>query len=250
MIAIRLPFAALLLLVLPLWAGCARAPIPTTRHAAIAPCTEACTEATPSPPLVVLLPGFGDAGEAYAERGVVAAIQRAHPEVDVVTVDASFRYYSGLQIVQRLRDDILRPAREAGARRIWIVGTSMGGLGALLVAERHPELVDGVILIAPYLGRRRTSDRIRASGGLARWSPPAASRQRYDEELWVFLQQQAREPEGFPIFLAYGEDDGGAPSFAVLGDTLPADRVVIRPGEHGWTTWVRLWGELVQRWTP
>jgi len=238
----RLPLAALVLLSL----GCARAPIPTTLHSAALPSTADAA----APPLVVLLPGFGDAGEVYAERGVVAMIQRAHPDVDVVTVDARFRYYTGLQIVERLRDDVLRPARRAGARSIWLVGTSMGGLGALLVAERHPELVDGLILIAPYFGSRRTLDRIRASGGLSTWSPPAAARQRYDEELWVFLQRRARQPEGFPIFLAYGADDGGVPSFAVLGAALPESCVVVRPGAHGWTTWVRLWSELVQRWTP
>ncbi len=33
----------------------------------------------------------------------------------------------------------------------------MGGIGALLTVEKYPDDVDGIILIAPYLGRRRSA---------------------------------------------------------------------------------------------
>lgn len=61
--------------------------------------------------------------------------------------------------------------RRPGHDHVWVLGVSMGGLGALHYTQQHPDRVDGVIALAPYLGRRRLVAEIRDAGGLARWTP-------------------------------------------------------------------------------
>lgn len=196
---------------------------------------DAAASARPST-LLVLLPGRGDLGEDYTRHGFVA---RAHAEldVDVVTVDAHFGYYSDRTIRERLHDDILAPAR-GRYEHIWLLGISMGGIGALLTAEKYPDDVDGIILIAPYLGRRRTIKAVMHAGGLAKWQPPA--KLAWDERLWAWMKTTDT-----PIYLAYGTEDFGARAHAVLAAALPKDHVLTRPGEHSWATWTPLFERLL-----
>ena len=55
---------------------------------------------------------------------------------------------------------------EAGYENIWLLGISMGGLGTLLYASEYPEQVDGVVLLAPFLGDRSAIETIVATGPL------------------------------------------------------------------------------------
>jgi pimeloyl-ACP methyl ester carboxylesterase len=187
--------------------------------------------------LLVLLPGRGDAGEDFARHGFVDAALRSQFDVDVVTVDAHFGYYRKRTLPLRLHEDVLAPNR-ARYDEIWLLGISMGGIGALLTAQRYPSEVDGVILIAPYLGRKRTLGAIEAAGGLERWQPP--KHPSWDEGLWAWIKQ--KRPT---IYLAYGTEDFGARAHALLANELPKDHVFTRAGEHKWTTWTPLFESLL-----
>ncbi|MBK8241052.1 MAG: alpha/beta hydrolase [Deltaproteobacteria bacterium] len=204
-------------------------PIGTHPHPAGSP-------AAASRTLLVLLPGRGDLGEDYARHGFVA---RAHAEagVDVITVDAHFGYYADRTIRERLHEDVLAPAR-GRYEHIWLLGISMGGIGALLTAEKYPDDVDGLLLIAPYLGRRRTIEAVMRAGGLAKWQPPADL--AWDERLWAWMKSTDT-----PIYLAYGTEDFGARAHVVLAAALPKDRVLTAPGEHAWTAWTPLFDRLL-----
>ena len=108
-------------------------------------------ERAPSRILVLMFPGVGDEGETYVDHGFVQLLQ-ADREVDVVTVDAHRQYFAGRTLLARVEKDVLVPARRRGYTRIWIVGISMGGVGALLTARHFENDIDGLILFAPYLG--------------------------------------------------------------------------------------------------
>jgi pimeloyl-ACP methyl ester carboxylesterase len=204
-------------------------PIGTHPHPASSP-------AAGSRTLLVLLPGRGDLGEDYARHGFVA---RAHAEagVDVITVDAHFGYYADRTLRERLHEDVLAPARSR-YENIWLLGISMGGIGALLTAEKYPDDVDGILLIAPYLGRRRTIETVMRAGGLEKWQPPVDL--AWDERLWAWMKSTDT-----PIYLAYGTEDFGARAHVVLAAALPKDRVLTAPGEHAWTTWTPLFDRLL-----
>ena len=121
--------------------------------------------------LVIMLPGAGDRVGIYDERGFVAAMRDSGMDVDMLEVDAHYRYYKTRTLLERMDKDVLAPNRGA-YEEIWVVGISMGGLGALLTAMTFPEDIDGLVLIAPYMGRRKVLEQIADAGGLAKWQPP------------------------------------------------------------------------------
>jgi pimeloyl-ACP methyl ester carboxylesterase len=135
---------------------------------------------------------------------------------------------------------VLQPARRQGYKQIWVVGASMGGLGALIIASRLPELVDRVVLLSPYLGPNSLIRDIEAAGGPARWKPTDLS-DPY-QRIWQWLQKyrEAGAPMP-PMLLGFARQEGMAPNHRVLAQLLPADHVFEVDGKHGWEAWRSLW---------
>jgi pimeloyl-ACP methyl ester carboxylesterase len=222
----------------------------------------ACALSSPTPPmrslrsvetgpggaegLVVLLPGLGGGPWRFRDNGVMTAIQ-GETGYDVVAPRAHFGFYRHFTVIERLHEDIIGPARVAGYRKLWLVGVSMGGFGALMYAEEHPERVAGVFVVAPFLGEGAVLDEIRRTeGGLAHWEPGdlaamAEGRPRKSREVWAWIKRQLYGPAPrVPIYLAYGRDDRSAEDHALLGRELPEDHVVTRAGGHKWKVWRHL----------
>ena len=197
-----------------------------------------------APGLLVLLQGAGDRLGCFAEHGLVELALDSTLDVDVLELDAHFGYYRSLTLVERLEQDVLRPCRER-YRDIWLVGVSMGGLGALLTASAQPELVDGVVLISPYLGRRRLIREIDEGGGLATWEAPAdAALWRWDLETWKVLQRLCLAPQsGDPeLLLLHADEDLSPRAHQLVAAALPSERVITLPGQHDWKAWAELFG--------
>ncbi|MBZ5710857.1 alpha/beta hydrolase [Nannocystis pusilla] len=185
--------------------------------------------------VAILLQGHGDAPQRFIDHGFVALLEAAG--VDVVLADAHSGYYADRTAEARIYEDIVAPARAAGYARVWLVGISMGGMGALWTTSMHPGAVDGVVLLAPYLGRRRTLRAIEKVG-VAAWQPPAEPG-KWDQEIWRWLKQ-ASVTQNPPIYLGYGIHDGDRGRM-MLGQLLPREHVFTRPGGHDWQTWTELW---------
>lgn len=200
---------------------------------------------TPGRPetLVVLLPGYGDTARDFDRHGLIDAMRRAGVDADVVAVAAHHGYHARRRLIDRLAQDVIGPARRRAYRHIWVAGISMGGMRALLAAQRFPE-VEGVVVLSPYLGSHPTTMRIHGAGGLRRWTPPTI-RGDPTTELWRWLKA-ARARGTPPVYLAYGAQEHWR-GIAVLAEALPADHVVVAPGGHAWTTWRRAWPELLAR---
>jgi pimeloyl-ACP methyl ester carboxylesterase len=159
----------------------------------------------------------------------------------VTAVDAHVGYYAGGAVAGRLEDDVVIPARRAGYRRVWLAGISMGGLGALIYADRYPGGVDGIFLIAPYLGEAEAAESVRAAGGLERWRPPPVTREEmeFSERIWAAAREVV--VGGTVVVLAFGTDDALAPQHEILAEALPEDRVDRLPGGHEWRPWLQAW---------
>jgi pimeloyl-ACP methyl ester carboxylesterase len=195
--------------------------------------------------LVVFLPGRGDRPEDFEGRGFLAAARAAGMSADVLAVDAHLEYYRRRMIVDRLWSDVVLPARARGYRRLWFVGISLGGLGSLALAQRHPDAAAGILAIAPYLGEPDLVREIEAAGGLARWSgDPSAPELR---GLWGWLRGYATGAERPPLWLAYGEADRYAYGHRLLASALPEGHVLAGSGGHDWTAWTPLWPQILAR---
>jgi pimeloyl-ACP methyl ester carboxylesterase len=200
----------------------------------------------PSRCVMVFLPGFGDSAESYAEHGFIDALRARGLMVDTVETEATFGYYANRTVLTRLREDVLPPIRAKGYEQIWIVGTSMGGMGALLLATRERENLAGVVLIAPYLGDATTLQEIDGAGGLASWHPERVASDDYQRLVWLYLQGLTARPDARPaLYLAGGDADKLRYGIQILSRSLPADRVFRTEGTHDWGPWSVLWAHFL-----
>lgn len=198
--------------------------------------------------LLVLLPGLGDSENDFVDRGFVAAVHARNLDVDTIAANATLGYYAKQTLVDRVRTDILEPARAKGYAQIWIAGISMGGLGALLTAKAEKDIT-GVVLIAPYLGTDDVQKEIAAAGGVARWQPaPPPPNEDYNRELWRWLKATTEKPDSTPsIYLAAGDEDRLSAGHKLLSAVLPAERVFRTKGKHDWGPWSVLWADFLDR---
>lgn len=197
--------------------------------------------------LVVLLPGRRDRPEDFGRAGFPETAARAGAQVDMVAVNAHLGYYLKNLIVDRLHEDVIAPARQR-YERIWLVGVSVGGAGALAYASRHPENVDGVVLLAPFLGQEQVIGEVDAAGGLRGWKPPEPlAPDDYQRQLWAWLSRYANGSQGqIPLYLGFGTRDSFARANGLLAEVLPPERVFTVPGGHNWKVWRALWADFVR----
>lgn len=211
----------------------AREPMPTLSYPAspsLAPC------------LLVLLPGRYDRVGDFERRGFIDDLRRAEIAADGMAVDAHLGYYRRATILDRLRADVVEPARAKGYAAVWLVGISMGGTGAILYDLNHPGEVEGLFLIAPFLGDEAIVEEVGASGGIRGWNDAGGAGKPFERDLWRWARSVASgEPAARPVLLGYGTGDAFAPAHRLLADVLPPERVFAEVGGHDWSPWRAAW---------
>ncbi len=214
--------------------------------------------------LFVFLPGNGDSPQTFWKKGLVQAVRARKLPVDVIAVDAHIGYYMQGTIFERLKQDVIEPAKARGYRRIWLVGNSLGGYGSISYARLHPEDITGVILLGPFLGDRKIIQEIRESGGLAAWEPgelPQNGKENWEKQLWKWLKDGSQQKDFWlwvrdcdeesscpaRIYLGYGKRDRFAPGQKLLAESLPVQDVIVIDGGHNWSTWKQLWEMILDK---
>lgn len=199
--------------------------------------------------LVIVLPGRADDLAAMQRSGMAEAVQSAWPDADVILTALSLDYYMQGRAPQRLHDEIVAPARTHGYREVWLAGASMGGMGSLLYDQAYPGEMDGLVLLAPYLGEQPLLKEIAEAGGITQWQagPPAAiNADNFQRELWRHVQGWSREPEkARNVWLAYGDNDRLRKAMPLLIPALDPDQVLVRDGGHDWDVWSAATAEIL-----
>lgn len=196
--------------------------------------------------LLVLLPGVGIAPEDFAHHGFVQAAQDRGAAVDVAAAGPDLDLYLDKTIVADIHGAIVAPAMASGHRRVWFLGISLGGMGALLYARAHGVAVEGVILLAPFLGTPGMVAEVVRAGGLAAWQPGDIAPNDSERKLLDWLKCRTAALPGPPaLYLGYGRDDRFAEGHAMLAQQLPPARVFLTDGGHDWDTWTRLWRQIL-----
>jgi len=247
----RLRTAAGALLVGLLLSGCGFLPRPTIVPMAMQTERSAC--GGPVRTLLVFLPGAGSFPEEFVQEGFVQEVRRRGIAADMLLVDAHRGYYNERSILERLERDVIAPARSQGIDAIWLVGISLGGLGALLHEQASPGQVKGLVVLAPYLGEESVIREVAQAGGLAAWkrAAPGAADAAFDVRLWRWLQGYGAAAGGTaqqrpPLYLGYGLGDRFATPNALLGAVLPPAQVFTTQGGHDWPAWRTLWGRMLE----
>ena len=107
-------------------------------------------------PLVLLVPGMGDLRGTY--RFVAPALRAAGYRVAVIELrghgesDATFATYGDVDT----SSDIIALLEELGGSAV-IVGNSMGAGAAVITAAERPDLVNGIVLVGPFVRNGSTS---------------------------------------------------------------------------------------------
>ncbi len=195
---------------------------------------------TGAPTLLVMLPGAEMSAREFEANGLLDG----EGPVDRIAVETGMECYLDETSVQRLHDAVILPAQARGPVRIWLLGISLGGLGALLYAQAHPDRIAGILLLAPFIGSRGLIAEAERAGGLRHWRAP--DKTTSERRLLTWLGTGVSLPD---MHLAYGQDDRFAAAHRLLADLLPAERVITAPGGHDWPTWCRLWRTLQTRWS-
>lgn len=209
-----------------------------------------------APTLVVMLPGAYSRPPEFVEAGFPQTLREAGVAADICIADSHVGYYSDRSILRHLREEIVLPARAQGYEKIWLVGISLGGFGALGYAVRHGAEIDGVLAIAPYLGPRRLTQEIAAAGGPRAWraagldASAAGGADELDRELWrAFTEAEGGAGAGPrpPVYLGYGLSDRFADAHQRFAELMPAAQVATAAGGHDWPAWRALWSAWVAR---
>lgn len=197
--------------------------------------------------LVLLLPPIGGMGSHYETNGFIEAVREKGFEADLKILDVNPVLYLRGRIIELVKTELVDPAKASGYEKIILVGTSLGGHGALLYIMQHPEDVDGVVVLAPFLGGGRVAEAIEKAGGLEKWEDCPALEWDYPCHMWKLLKTCVSDPQNHTtIILGYGTEDGFAKQNSLLAKELPPENVFTVAGGHDWVTWKHLWIEVLE----
>jgi hypothetical protein len=194
--------------------------------------------------LLVLLPGAYDAPQDYIDQNFVKEVRSRNIYADIQIVDAHIGYYKNEQIVKRVEEEVVAPAKSKGYEKIWFIGISLGGYGSLLYSMKNPTALEGIFLMAPYMGVTEVHMDVQKQGGLKTWVKKNDA--TADLNLWHWLKGYAEPSSDMPkLYLGFGDNDRFAAPNGLLADVLPKARNMIIPGGHDWKTWLLLWTQFL-----
>lgn len=211
---------------------------------------------------VLLLPGFWDRPGDFVKHGFAEELASRDLSVRLLAADAHVGYYRKRTILDEVRPIVRRES--AAGRTVWLAGNSLGGVGSLLLARHGGGDVEGILLMAPYLGEPETIAEIRAAGGALKWAPPGSEpnealpprdggsldRAEFARETWRWLAGWYRAGQGGAagspqIYLAWGTDDDFADPAELAAELLPEGHAMPAPGGHDWKAWTQNWRDFL-----
>jgi pimeloyl-ACP methyl ester carboxylesterase len=194
--------------------------------------------AATAPTCMAWLPGAYHTAEDFVAAGFPDAVLARRKPLDLILVDPELEHVGDRSLLERLRSDIVLPARSAGVS-IWLGGISLGGLFALDYAASYPDELDGLCLLAPYLGNRILIGEIARAPGLKAWQPGELAETDEERRIWRHIKN--RRADSRPLYLGFGRKDRFSASHELLAATLAPESVDVIAGGHEWPTWFKLW---------
>jgi Serine aminopeptidase, S33 len=200
---------------------------------------------------IVLIPGANQGPEDIQTAGFLAAVHERRLNIDIVLVAPQLAHVTDRSALARLHSEVVLPARLSGCVAIWFAGISMGGFLALLYAADHPTELDGICLLAPYLGNRMINTEISRFQSLANWNAGMADIQdelAEERRVWRYIANHTPYPP--PVrYLGFGRNDRFVTAQRLLASQLPREAVDVIDGGHDGSVWRHLWDRFLDRFT-
>lgn len=195
---------------------------------------------------VVLLPGAYHTPNQFLDAGFAEAVRRRALPIELILAVPELAHLTDRRWLVALHDEVVAPARAQGAA-VWLGGVSLGGFMALRFAAQYPTLLDGLCLLAPYLGSRIIASEIEAQADAAAWQVQTLAEDDDERRIWHYISTLGSSASSTRIFLGYGERDRFADTQRVLAQVVPAGRATTRviAGGHDWTVWRALWNDYL-----
>ncbi|HVO48151.1 MAG TPA: hypothetical protein VMT29_17655 [Steroidobacteraceae bacterium] len=188
---------------------------------------------------ILLLPPAYAGPEDLVAAGFVTDVRERQMDVDLVLAEPNLQHLTDRTLLRRLRHELVMPARAVGCDSVWICGISLGGFMGLAYAERFMGEVDGLCLIAPYLGNHMVTGEIRRANGVDDWQPGDLAQDDDERRVWRYIKAQRTRP--VPMYLGFGSEDRFVDSHRMMAAALSPERVHTVPGGHDWPVWRQLW---------
>jgi pimeloyl-ACP methyl ester carboxylesterase len=192
---------------------------------------------------VLFLPAAYTGPEDFVQAGFVSAVRDRELPLDLVFAEVNLQHLTDRTILRRVRHELVLPARALGCQSIWICGISLGGFIGLAYAERYNSEIDGLCLLAPYLGNHMVTGEIERANGVAGWQPGELAADDDERRVWRFIKSQASQPVS--VRLGFGREDRFAHSHRMMAAALNPDDVQTVSGGHEWPVWTRLWEDFL-----
>jgi len=192
---------------------------------------------------ILFLPAAYSGPEDFVRAGFAGAVRERSLPIDLVFAELNLQHLSDRTILRRLRHELVLPARALGVVSIWVCGISIGGFVAISYAERYPRELDGLCLLAPYLGNHMVTGEIERARGVASWQPGEVAPEDDERRVWKFIKTHRTQPVA--LHLGFGQEDRFGQSLRMMAAALPHDRVDVVPGGHDWPAWRQLWDNFL-----
>lgn len=195
---------------------------------------------------IIFLPAAYTGPEDFLRAGFVTAVRERELPLDLVFADVNLQHLTDRTVLRRVRHELVLPARALGCRSIWMCGISLGGFISLAYAERYPTEIDGLCLLAPYLGNHMITGEIERANGVAGWEPGEPAAEDDERRVWRFIKSSGHGP--LAVHLGYGSEDRFARSHAMMAAAIDPQNVRVIAGGHEFAVWSRLWAGFLDAW--
>lgn len=196
-----------------------------------------------APTRMLLLPAAYAGPADFLQAGFVSAVRQRSLPVDLVLAELNLLHLTDRTMLRRLRHELVLPARALGSASIWLCGISLGGFIGMTYAERYPGEIDGLCLLAPYLGNHIVTGEIQRANGVASWQPGELAEDDDERRVWRFIKFHERH--AIRMHLGFGREDRFADSQQMMAAALSPACVQVVPGGHDWSVWTRLWVDFL-----
>ncbi|HXL96894.1 MAG TPA: hypothetical protein VN925_00865 [Steroidobacteraceae bacterium] len=197
---------------------------------------------------IVLLPGAYHVLDEFIAAGFDQALRERALAAELILAAPELAHLNDRRWLARLYTEVIAPARaRGGGGELWLGGISLGGFMALRFAAEGQHALDGLCLLAPYLGSRIVAAEVGAQKSLSDWKPAALADDDDDRRIWRFVQGLPMMVGAPRVFLGFGSEDRFADTQRLLAGALPAASTRVIPGGHDWPVWRALWDTFLNQ---